>query len=126
MAADERILLGEVSTDEAVQTSATQPTVAVFAPYEKTPLAFVWGDPAWEFRSVADVGRSGATVLVPAGFAFPDVFVREGLLKKSQIDTSYQGTPDRFVAADGKIVQAAFVTNEPYRLEHDVPAWAGP
>jgi hypothetical protein len=124
---DSDILLGDVDTDEAVQNSASHPTVAVFAAYEKSPLAFLWGNPAWKFTGVADVGRSGATVLASESeSAYLDVFQREGLLKKAQVDTSYQGSPDRFVAADGKIVQQGFVTYEPYQLEHDVAAWAKP
>lgn len=126
LALDDSILLGSIGTDDAVQNSSKAPTVAVFAPYEKSPLALLWGDPAWNFTSVADIGRSGETVLVPEGFAWPDVFEREGLLNKSQIDTSYQGTPDRFVVADGKIVQVGYATNEPYQLEHDVKAWGKP
>ena len=127
LAQDDGILAGYVGTDEAVQASGRQPTVAVFAPYEKSPLALIWGDSAWNFTKVAEIGKSGATVLATAsGTYFPDVFVREGLLNKSQVDTSYQGSPDRFVAADGKIVQQAFVTNEPYQLEHDVKAWGKP
>ncbi|MCK9896775.1 hypothetical protein [Frankia sp. AgB32] len=127
LAQDDSILAGYVGTDEAVQASAKQPTVAVLAPYEKSPLALIWGDPAWKFTNVAEIRQSGATVLAsPSGTFFPDVFVREGLLTKAQVDTSYQGSPDRFVAADGKIVQQAFVTNEPYLLEHDVKAWGRP
>jgi hypothetical protein len=127
LAQDDETLLGYVNMDEAIQNSGNQPTAAVFAPYEKSPLAFLWGDPAWDFHDVADVGRSGATVLASAsGSAYLDVFERKGLLNTSQVDTSYQGSPDRFVAADGKIVQQGFVTNEPYRLEHDVKAWGKP
>lgn len=127
LAQDDSILAGYVGTDEAVQASGKQATVAVFAPYEKSPLALIWGNPEWNFTSVADVRQAGATVLASAsGTSFPDVFVREGLLNKSQVDTSYQGSPDRFVAADGKIAQQAFVTNEPYLLQHDVKAWGKP
>ncbi|MCK9923979.1 hypothetical protein MXD61_19270 [Frankia sp. AgPm24] len=127
LAQDDSILAGYVGTDEAVQASGKQRSVAVFAPYEKSPLALIWGNPEWNFTSVAQVRDSGATVLASAsGTSFPDVFVREGLLNKAQVDTSYQGSPDRFVAADGKIAQQAFVTNEPYLLEHDVKAWGKP
>jgi hypothetical protein len=119
-------LLGYVDTDEAVQNSKSQPTVAVFAPSEKNPLVFLWGDPAWDFTDVAAIGRSGAPVLVTEGDVYPEVFEREGLLDASKVDTSYQGSPDRFVAADGKIVQVGFVTNEPYRLLHDVKEWGKP
>jgi hypothetical protein len=127
LAQDDSILLGDVSTDEAIQNSGKAPTVAVFSAYEKNPQVFLWGNPAWNFTSVADVRQAGAPVLVsPSGTAYADVFEREGLLSRSQIDPSYLGTPDRFVAADGKIVQQGFVTYEPYQLEHDVKAWNKP
>jgi hypothetical protein len=126
LAQDDGILLGNVATDEAVRNSGSHPTVAVFTPHERSPLAFLWGDPAWDFRSVADVGASGVPVLGSASAAYLDVFQRKGLLDPSQVDTSYQGGPARFVAAGGKIVQQGFVTSEPYRLEHDVAAWGRP
>jgi hypothetical protein len=126
LAQDDSILFGYVDTDQAVQSSQSAPTVAVFAPYEKSPLVFLWGAPAWNFTDVAEIGRSGAPVLGTADDVLLDVLEHEGLLQKSQIDTSYQGSPDRFVAADGKIVQVGFVTEEPYRYEHDVKVWGKP
>jgi hypothetical protein len=127
LAQDDDVLLGNVNLDDAIQHSGKEPTVGVFAPYEKSPRVFLWGDPALDFDDVADVGRSGKTVLASESeSAYVKVFVREGKLDASKVDTSYQGTPERFVAADGKIVQQGFVTNEPYRLEHDVKAWSKP
>jgi hypothetical protein len=126
MAQHDDVLAGVVGMDETIQQSGSQPTVAVFAAYERSPLAFIWGDPAWSFTSVADIGRAGAPVLGSSGSAYLDVFEREGLLRSSQVDTSYQGDPSRFVVANGKIVQQAFITNEPYRLQHDVKAWGKP
>ncbi len=126
LAQDDAILLGDVATDEAIRNSGRHPTVAVFASYERSPLAFLWGDPAWEFRSVADIGAAGAPVLASAGASYLAVFQHQGLLHTSQVDTSYQGGPGRFVAAGGKIVQQGFVTYEPYHLEHDVTAWGRP
>jgi hypothetical protein len=32
----------------------------------------------------------------------------------------------RFVAEGGKIIQQGYASNEPYRWEHDVPAWKKP
>jgi hypothetical protein len=126
LAQDDSILLGYVGTDEAVQNSDKAPTVALFSSYEKNPQIFLWGNPDWKFTSVADIRQAGVPVLASEGNAYVDVFEREGLLNTSQVDTSYQGSPDHFVAADGKIVQQGFATNEPYRLEHDVKAWSKP
>ncbi|WP_050803260.1 hypothetical protein [Candidatus Protofrankia datiscae] len=126
MAQDDAILLGYVGTDEAIQNSGKIPTVAVLSSYDRNPEVFLWGNPDWNFTNIGEIGQSGAKVLAYAGAADIDLFVRQGLLKQSQVDTSYQGSPDRFVAADGKVVQQGFVTNEVYHLEHDVQAWNRP
>ncbi len=127
LAQDDGILLGYVGTDEAIQNSGGQQrTVALFSSYERNPQIFLWGNPAWDFKTTADIGKTDEKVLVLGGASYLDVFTRQGLLKASQLDTSYQGGFDRFVAADGNIVQQGFVTSEPYRLEHDVKQWAKP
>ena len=122
---DPDILLGMVGTDEAIVSAATQPTTAVLAWYAKNPQIFMWGDPALDFESVADIGASGETVLAFDG-SYLDVFEAQGLLQPEQIDTSYQGDPSRFLAADGKIVQQGFVTSEPYFYENELPEWNKP
>jgi hypothetical protein len=123
---DDTILLGMVGTDDQIGSSATQPTRAVLAWYAKNPQIFFWGNPQWDFTSVADVGRNGATVLAFSGAAFLDVMVGKGLLNKDQIDMSYTGDPSRFVAADGNIVSQGFVTAEPYIYENEVNGWKKP
>ncbi|MEX5708551.1 hypothetical protein AB1484_09585 [Parafrankia sp. FMc6] len=122
---DDDILLGYLDLDEVIRNSAEHPSVAVLAPYAKSPLMFFWGDPSLDFKSVADIGKSGRTVLV-GDEAYMNVLIGEGLLQRSQVDNSYDGSVSRFVAEDGGIVQVGFVTDEPYRLEHDVKEWAKP
>jgi len=123
---DDSILLGMIGTDEQIGSSATQPTKAVLAWYAKNPQIFFWGNPEWNFSTVAEIGRAGVPVLAFEGGAYLDVFVGKGLLQRSQIDTSYTGDPSRFVAADGKLVSQGFVTAEPYIYEHEVAAWKQP
>jgi hypothetical protein len=123
---DDSILLAFGGTDEQINTSANQPTVAVLAWYEKSPLIFFWGNPDWNFQSAADVGQSGATVLAFESAAYIDVLEGKGLISKDQFDTSYRGDPSRFVAADGNIVSQGFVTSEPYHYEHEVNGWMKP
>src|SRR5262249_43126324 len=123
---DDNILLGMVSTDEQIGNSATQPTKAVLAWYSKNPLILFWGNPDWNFTSVADIGANGATVLGFSGAAYLDVLLGRGVLNKAQIDTSYTGDPSRFVAADGNIVSQGFVTGEPYIYENEVNGWKKP
>lgn len=123
---DDSILLGYVGTDEAIQNSQKAPTVALFATYDKNPQIFMWGNPKWDFKRVADIGASGAKVLAYNGAAYLRLFEQEGLLDSKQVDTSYNGSPARFVAADGDIVQQGFATNEPYAYEHQTRGWDKP
>jgi hypothetical protein len=123
---DDSILLGMVGTDEQIGNSAAQPTVAVMAWYAKNPQIFFWGNPAWNFSTVAEIGKNGATVLAFSGAAYLDVLQGKGALTKDQVDTSYTGDPSRFVAADGNIVSQGFVTAEPYIYEHEVNGWKKP
>jgi hypothetical protein len=126
MYTDDSILLGMIGTDEQIGNSGSQPTKAVMAWYAKNPQIFFWGNPAWNFTSVAEIGQNGAPVLAFSGGAYLDVLVGKGLLKTGQIDTSYTGDPSRFVAADGNIVSQGFVTAEPYIYENEVNGWKKP
>lgn len=66
--------------------------------------------------------ESNATVVVSKEQTFPAWLVAKGLINESQIDTSYDGNPARFVG-DPSIVQQGYATSEPYTYEHDTPAW---
>ena len=123
---DPSILLGYVGTDEAIQNSKKAPTIALFATYDQNPQIFLWGNPKWNFKSVAQIGQSNATVLAFNGATYLSLFVKEGLLHQSQIDTSYNGSPARFVTANGDLVEQGFATNEPYEYEHLVSQWDKP
>ncbi len=123
--ANPNILLGQVQTDESIQLSSTQPTTAVFASYEKSPQVFFWGNPKWNFKNVAAIGKSGTTVLAYDA-TYLDVFEKEGLFKTGQVDTSYQGNPARFVASGGNIISQGFIDDEPYIYEHEVKGWDKP
>jgi hypothetical protein len=123
---DPSILLGFVGTEEQIGNSKTNQTTSVFTSFDKSPQAYIWGEPSWDFKNVADIGKSGQTVLGFEGSTYITVFEGEGLLDKAHVDTSWKGDPSRFVAANGKIIQQAFITNEPYAYEHDVKAWGKP
>lgn len=126
MSQDDSILLGFVTTDAAVGFSKSNPTMSVFSPHEKNPQIWMWGNPEWNFKSSAEIGEAGVPVLAFGGSPYVDVFIQRGWLKKDQVDTSYKGAPDRFVAADGKVVQQGFVTQEPYFYENVLDAWKKP
>jgi hypothetical protein len=124
---DKNITLGQVNTDEAVRFSAKQPTLAVAAPMEISPFMIMW-DPATypQFNIIADIGQTDAKVFYFEGDTYMQYLIGSGILRKSQIDGSYDGAPANFVGAKGKITQAGFATSEPYIYEHELPQWNKP
>jgi hypothetical protein len=114
------------STDEQISNSAQHPTTAVFDWYQQYPLIFLWGNQKWNFTSMQQIAASGTKVLAFSSGTYLGLFEKEGLLAKAQVDTSYNGAPARFVAADGNIIQQGFVDEEPYQLQYETPAWGKP
>ncbi|MGC9666681.1 hypothetical protein ACNTMW_09010 [Planosporangium sp. 12N6] len=124
MYADPSVMLGEVSTDDAIALSARQPVVAVLAPLDKAPYMIQW-DPRQhpEFHSIADVGMSSTTVSYVGGATYMEVLVGSGVLRRDQVDGSYDGSPARWLASGGRIAQQGFATSEPYLYEKILPQW---
>jgi hypothetical protein len=55
-----------------------------------------------------------------------DYLLGTGQLRQSQVDGSYDGSPDRLAASRGAIAVQGFATSEPWKWEHEVPAWGKP
>jgi hypothetical protein len=122
---DNDILLGYVSSDEAVQNSAKLPTTAVMTPLEKNPQILMWDPEDFDFQEFADIGDSDATVLYFEGATYMEYMIGQGWIRREQTDSSYDGSPARFVTEEN-IVQQGFATNEPYKYENDIQAWRKP
>lgn len=118
MYTDPDILLGDVSLDEAIAQAKKFPTTSVIAPFEKSPLGLMYNPDAVSLTSLQDVKDSRTTVLAASGQTSIAALVGLGKLDKSQVDSSYKYSPAQFVAANGKIAQQAFATQEPYAYEH--------
>jgi len=127
MYADPSITLGYVITDEAIAFAAQQPTLSVIATLEIDPQVLIW-DPASypQFNTVGDIGQTDAKVLFYSGAVYMDYLVGAGILRASQIDGSYDGSPATFVADGGKTVVQGYATNEPHTYQHEVSAWGKP
>jgi hypothetical protein len=124
---DDSIMLGFVDTDQSVQTAGTNPTTGVFAPLKINPQMIMW-DPATypNVHTIADLKAAKATVLYFQGSAYMDYFTGAGILDKSQVDGSYDGTPATFVAAGGAKAQQGFASSEPYLYEQTIAQWRKP
>jgi hypothetical protein len=126
MYTDDSIYLAYVATDEAVQAAEKFPTTAVVAPLDINPQILMWDPATYDITTWPDVAKTGATITYLEGLPFMDYLLSKGYVKQSQLDSSFDGTPSRFVAENGKIIQQGYASNEPYRWEHDVEGWKKP
>jgi len=124
---NDNVLLGYVYTDEAIQNSATFPTVAIESGYEKNPQMIMW-DPATypDVKGIADLGTKKVKVRYFGGAAYMDFLTSTGVLSKDQVDGSYTGDPSLFVTDEGKAAQQGFGSAEPYTYEKDLESWMKP
>ncbi len=125
MYADRSITLGMVPLDEAIQNSKDQPVTGVMTPYDVDPLVLMW-DPSKhpDFSTIADIGQTDTKVLFFSGErTYMDYLLGTGQLRASQVDGSYDGSPDRMAASRGAIAVQGFATSEPWKWQHEVPAW---
>jgi hypothetical protein len=128
---DKDITLGYVSTDEAVQLSATLPTTAVFAENDISPQMIMW-DPATypKVKTIKDLAAAlkagGGVVRYFQGAAYMGYLQGSGILPAAQTDGAYDGAPAKFVTAKGKDGQQGFATAEPYIYQNEVSAWGKP
>ncbi|HEX3621244.1 MAG TPA: hypothetical protein VHT97_02905 [Acidimicrobiales bacterium] len=126
MYTDSSIFMGLVATDDAVGAYAKFPTKAVVAPLDINPQILMWDPATYKINTWSDVAASGAKILYIEGMPFMDYLVAKGYVKKDQLDSSFDGTPARFVAAGGKVIQQGYASNEPYRWQNDVDGWKKP
>lgn len=120
MYTDDDVMLGYATTDGQILTSDKTPLLSVVAPLELNPQIIYW-DPATypDVKTLADLGKKDITINVFGGGTFADVFVAKGIWKEDQIDPSYNGAPDRFVA-EGNIAQQGFASAEPWIYKNQV------
>lgn len=124
---DDSITMGFVSTDDAVQHVKDLPTVAVMAPLEKNPQIIMW-DPATypDVKEIKDLAAKNVTIRYFKGAVYIEYLLKQGIVKQSQLDGTYDGKPAVFVTSGGKIAQQGFASAEPYTYQFDIKEWAKP
>jgi hypothetical protein len=120
MYAKNEITFGYVNTDDAAKDRKA-PVVGVAKTLDKNPQ-YVQYDPANypNVKTFADLKATGATILHFDGTTYMDYFVGKGFVDAKQLDPSYGGAPDKFIAANGKLIQQGFLTNELYKYENEI------
>jgi hypothetical protein len=127
MDTDHSITLGMVASDELIQQSSTHPLLGVVAPMDLDPQIIAWDPKAHpDWNTISDIGQTNTKVLYFQGLPYMDYLLGAGILRRSQVDASYDGNPSRLVASRGQIAVQGYVTNEPYAWRHEVPAWGKP
>lgn len=122
MYADKSITIGQVSTDEQIQNSTAQPTLAVVAPLEISPIMLMWNKDVYpQFNTIADIGQTDTKIVYYSTDTYMQYLLGAGLVRASQLDGSYDGSPQRWVGSDGKIANGGFATSEPYIFGNELP-----
>lgn len=122
MATDSSITMGYSYSQEANRWAKT-PLISVMAPIEKNPQIMMW-DPATypSAKSIDDLAKLGVTFNV-FNKEVMQFFVADGRVPANLVDPSYDGSPARFVGANGKIAQQGFASAEPYSYKNEIKAW---
>ncbi|WP_280266269.1 nitrate ABC transporter substrate-binding protein [Nocardia wallacei] len=126
MYVDPGITLGLAHSEQSIAAAGQQPIVAVTTLLRYSPQLLMWdprSHPDW--HGIADIGKSGAPVVVSQGQLYPDWLVSRGLLTPGQIDASYDNSPSRFVS-DPSFAQQGFLSSEPYIYQNELRAWGKP
>ena len=122
MYADKSITIGQVSTDEQIQNSKSQPTLAVVAPLEISPIMIMWNKDKYpQFNTIADIGQTDTKIVYYQTDTYMQYLLGAGLVRASQLDGSYDGSPSRWVASDGAVANGGFATSEPYIAGNELP-----
>jgi hypothetical protein len=127
MYADRSITLGMLNTDELVQQSTATPVLGVVAPLDLDPQVILWDPKAHpDWNTISDIGQTDTKVLYYQGSPYMSYLLGSGILRPSQVDASYDGTPSRFVADHGQDAVQGYATNEPWSWAHEVAQWGKP
>ncbi|WP_163540883.1 hypothetical protein [Occultella kanbiaonis] len=122
---DDDITLGAVNTDTAISGYETQPTIAVTSQMTVSPQILMWDPDTYPGATTIEEVVSQGAVVVTSGDVIPTLLAETTSFDLANSDTSYEGTPARFVS-DTTITQQGFATAEPYIYENEIAEWGRP
>jgi hypothetical protein len=119
MYVDREITLGLMNNEQEAQLWSKWPMTSVVAPLDISPGMIMW-DPEVhpEWNTIVDIGQTDEKVLVTGDDLFPEFLIGSGILRKDQVDPSYDGSPTRFLDSKGEVAQGGFATAEPWLYEY--------
>jgi hypothetical protein len=125
MYGDDSILLGAVPTDDAVRDSLDLATVAVVSPLDRSPRMLMWDPAQYSFTGLDGIAKSDARVVYAEGADDLDVLAARKLVRRDQLDPSFDGSPTTFTTEE-KVIQQGLVTGDPYTYERELAEWRKP
>lgn len=125
---DRDVLLGYGRTSEYMVAQEDTPVTAVLSSMETSPYAIYWDPETYpDVETIADLKEEGATISVgPESSVWVDFLIGTGQVEESQLDRSDQNKPANFLAAQGELAEAGFITAEPFMYEHEIAEWGKP
>ena len=124
---DPAITMVFTNIDEMIATASKAPLQAVIAPVNGDPQSIIYDPQSHaDFTSLFDIGQTDTRVYYSGNAqAAVSYLVGAGLLRPSQVDASYDGSPSQFVAGRGRAAVQGYATNEVYVYEQ-LPQWHRP
>lgn len=120
---EKNVLIGAGESDTQVVDYSSVPTVAIFAPFHIDPVELNWNPAKYHFTSLSAIGKSNVVVQYYAGSGYMAYLIADGIIKKSQTFSGYDGSYARFVSTGGGVVDQGFATEGPFKLTHQEPSW---
>lgn len=123
---DDTLTFALIDSDEAIENVEEAPTTAVLSYMNVPPQAIIYDPETYDFDEIGDIADTDATVLVFEGSTYQRWLIGAGLIREDQMDGSYTGAADQFVAAEGRaILGSGYATLEPYTFEQ-LDEWGKP
>lgn len=123
---DDTLMFGLIDTDEGIENIEEAATTAVLSYMNIPPQAIIYDPDTYDIDEIGDIADTDATVLVFEGSTYQRWLIGAGLIREDQMDGSYTGAPDQFVAAEGEaVLGSGYATLEPYTFEQ-LPEWGKP
>lgn len=113
MKQDPTIMLAQNALEDGIGGAADLRTTAVFSPYVVDPVVFMWDKARHpDLTVLQDIGQTD-TKVITFRTAQIDYLLGAGVFRPTQIDYSFNGSPER-LATDRSVVVGGFVTNDPW------------
>lgn len=110
---DPTITMAQNALEDGIGGASDLRTTAVFSPYVVDPVVFMWDKNKHpDFNVLQDIGQTD-TKVVTFQTAQIDYLLGAGVFRPSQVDYSFNGSPER-LATDRSIAVGGFITNDPW------------